>query len=456
MNIIYHFGTDGIREKYPFLNDIISYFIAKSFALNVKNNKKVVIGYDSRFNSYSIALAISSALLSEGFKVELSSQYISTPALAFITKYYKCYGFQVTASHNPYNYNGIKILYNGLKIEENLEKKIEQVLNDLIFKIHQDFSNYLDIFKNSTNSHNNFKISNFLQIYIEKLLKYINPYLNNLRGYNIMLDLANGALSKYAANIYKKLGAKVQILNNKPNGFNINQECGATNIELFKKQFSIFSKNYKKTIGFSFDGDGDRVIILIPHNKQILTLEGDTTLLIICKYLKHILNYEINSVALTHMSSLGIQKAFEKENIKVVRTQIGDKYLTQAINEGKADFGAEPSGHIVIPPFLYTGDGILSSLIFLASFKHIDIPQILNSIEKYQQKLINIPVTNKKKFIEKNKATFEKISTQFQDVRLFYRPSGTEDVVRILIESKDPQKINQIESIIQKEVKTDV
>jgi len=172
--------------------------------------------------------------------------------------------------------------------------------------------------------------------------------------------------------------------------------------------------------------------------------------------LKHILNYEINSVALTHMSSLGIQKAFEKENIKVVRTQIGDKYLTQAINEGKADFGAEPSGHIVIPPFLYTGDGILSSLIFLASFKHIDIPQILNSIEKYQQKLINIPVTNKKKFIEKNKATFEKISTQFQDVRLFYRPSGTEDVVRILIESKDPQKINQIESIIQKEVKTDV
>ncbi|MEN3015657.1 MAG: hypothetical protein ABDH21_06365 [bacterium] len=454
MKLIYTFGTDGIREKHPFLNEIIAYLVGKSFCKAINKKNKVVIGYDTRFNSYSMALAIASALVSEGFKVELSRDYISTPALAFITKYYNCYGFQITASHNPYNYNGIKILFKGLKIDEKLEKEIELTLNSYLDSIHEDFSNYLNLFQKPTNSNNNFKISDLLKIYIDKILVYIKNYLDNLKKYTIILDLSNGALSKYAPVIYRKLGAKVITLNNKPDGFNINQNCGSTNIESFKKQFIKLSKNYNNPIGLSFDGDGDRVIAIYKHNGQIITLDGDTILLIISKYLKNELKMSIKSVALTHMSSLGIEKAFQEEGIKVIRTDVGDKYLTKQILENGVDMGAEQSGHIIIPPFLYTGDGILSSLFLLTSLKKIDPYPIIQNLQKYQQKLINIPVTDKKKFINQNNDLFRKISQNFPDVRIFVRPSGTEEVVRILIESQDQQKIIQVQNIINQEVRT--
>lgn len=452
MKVLYNFGTDGIREKYPFINDLIAYLLGKSFYKTIGKVDRVVIGYDSRFNSYSIALALASSLVSEGIKVELSSTYISTPALAFITKHKKCFGFQITASHNPFFYNGIKIIFRGLKIEETIERKIENYLNNLLDNLHQDFSNYLELFKNQANSHNNLKISDFISLYSTKLLIYIKSYLDNLKGYNIVLDLSNGALSSFASNIYKKLGASLQVINNKPNGFNINQECGATNINLFKQKFLSISKNYKNAIGFTFDGDGDRTLCIYKKDKQTYILEGDVILLIIAKFLKNVLKHNIHTVALTHMSSLGIEKAFEKEDIKVIRTQVGDKYITQSILEGKAQLGAEQSGHIVIPPFLYTGDGILSSLFLLASIKHIDPLETINNIEKYEQKLINIPVSDKKEFMNKNHEIFARISKQYPDIRLYVRPSGTEDVIRILIESKENQKIKEIEQIINKEV----
>ncbi|MFN3478106.1 MAG: hypothetical protein ACK4ZM_01920 [bacterium] len=457
---LYNFGTDGIREKYPFLNDIIAYIIAKVFAKILKDSNKaenkVLIGYDSRFNSYSLALSISSALVSEGIKTELSESYISTPALAFLTKYKKCYGIQITASHNTYNYNGIKIFFNGLKIDHALEKKIENTANSYLEKFHQDFSNYLELFKNDQwqlkNSYNNFKISNFVEFYIDRLLNHITNYLRDLKDWLIVLDLANGALSKYAHIIYKKLGAKVEVFENKPNGFNINLNCGATYIQNLKYIFSKISQKHPKCIGFSFDGDGDRVLAIYNHNKKPFTIEGDVSLLLISKYLKDVINYKISSVALTHMSTLGTEEAFKNIGIEVIRTPVGDKYLTQAILEGKADLGAEQSGHIVIPPFLYTGDGILASLYLLASLKHLNFSQIINSIPKSYQKLINIPVLNKQKFMEKNQELFNKITKSYKDTRFYVRPSGTEDVIRILIESKEIQKIKEIEDIINKEV----
>ncbi|MCX7758436.1 MAG: hypothetical protein N2169_02315 [bacterium] len=452
MKVLYSFGTDGIREKYPFLNDLIAYILGKSFAKIVDNKNKIVIGYDTRFNSYSIALSLATSLISEGFKVEISSTYVSTPTLAFITKHKKCYGFQITASHNPFYYNGIKILYKGLKIEDNLEKKIENLLNTNLKKIHDDFSNYLEFFKTQLNSYKNLKFSNFITVYSNKIINYIKSYVDTLKGWEIIIDLSNGALSNYAGNIYKTLGAKVNIINNKPDGFNINHECGATNINLFKEKFLILSNNHKKSIGLSFDGDGDRVISIYKSNKETIILDGDIILLIISKFLKNVLKYNIQSVAITQMSPLGIEKAFQKENIKVIRTEVGDKYITKAILDGKADLGAEQSGHIVIPPFLYTGDGILSSMFLIASINFIDPFKVVQEIEKYEQKLINIPVTNKKEFINKNQKLFDKISKNYKDVRLYVRPSGTEDIVRILIESKEIQLIKEIENIINKEV----
>jgi len=453
MKVFYSFGTDGIREKYPFLNDFVAYIVGKSFAKIVDKKEKVVIGFDTRFNSYSMALALSSALVSSGFKVELSSNPISTPALAFITKHRKCFGFQITASHNPYYYNGIKILHKGLKINDSLEKKIENELNNYFELLHQDFSNYLQLFKDNINSHNNFKISNFANIYIKHLLLFAKKKIffeKKPPELLIIIDLANGALSTYALTIFKQLTKNVKVINNKPNGFNINDNCGATNIETFQKIFQTLSKNYQKAIGFTFDGDGDRVLCIYKENKNLFVLDGDVILLIISKFLKNF--YPINTVALTHMSSLGIEKAFVSQGINVLRTEVGDKYLTKAILEGRAQLGAEQSGHIVIPPFLYTGDGILSSLFLLSALNYTQIDDIIQSIEKFEQKLINVKVLNKKEFIEKNKSLFEKIQKQYPNSRIFVRPSGTEDVVRILIESKEKQKIEEIEEIINKEV----
>jgi phosphoglucosamine mutase len=450
MGIVYKFGTDGIRSKHPFINEIIGFLLAKSFTKTVNTIDKVVIGYDSRFSSYPISLAIASALISEGIKVELSDNYVSTPTLAFITKIKKCYGFQITASHNPYNYNGIKILKNGLKIENILEKKIEEELNNKISNLEQRFSNYLEIFNQKEPG--KFKVSNFIKVYLQNLEKYIKNYISSLKEWDILLDTANGSLSKYAKIIFKKLSAKTEVINNNPNGFNINYKCGSTHLEEFKNQYSAFAKKHPNSIGITFDGDGDRVIALIKVNKTIYTIYGDIMLYFITKYLKNIIKSNVKAVALTQMSSLGIENSFKKLQVSVVRTEVGDKYITDSIINNQADLGAEPSGHIVIPPFLYTGDGLLSSLFFLASIKHLDIINTLNEIEHYHQKIINIKVNNKNNFIQINQKLFDKIQKWYKNSRIYVRPSGTEEVVRILIESQELKIIEEIERLINQEV----
>jgi len=294
------------------------------------------------------------------------------------------------------------------------------------------------------------KTSNFIQTYLDNLEKYIRKHISSLKNWNILLDTANGSLSKYAKVIYRKFNAKVEVINNKPNGFNINYKCGSTNIEEFKAQYSIFSKRYPNSIGFTFDGDGDRVIALIKINKNIHIIYGDTMLFFISKYFKDILKLNINAVSLTYMSNLGIEKSFKKEGIKVVRTEVGDKYITESILNGHSNLGAEPSGHIVIPPFLYTGDGLLSSLLFLASMQYFNPEEIMP--EYYPQKIINIKVADKHIFMQKNHNLFNKIQNSYNDVRIYVRPSGTEDVIRILIEAQDISKIEKIEKVIHQEV----
>jgi phosphoglucosamine mutase len=484
------FGTDGIREKYPFLNELNSFLISYFFInkINKQDVTDIYIGYDTRFSSLSLALACASSITSFfnkyniNKKVILSNSFTSTPLIAFISNYKRSYSIQITASHNPFFYNGIKIFNKfGQKIDNQLEKLIESDLNKAIN------SKFVEIYKSlqfdmnnqgliySDNNLNKFEFKDFSKIYINNLLSFFKRFLkkNKLKPLKslenkkilIILDLGNSAISTLAPKIYSKflnlintqtkLQIYLKIINNNPNGYNINYKCGSVNYENLKAQILKFSSDYDLVVGFTYDGDADRTLAFVNLNfNKLLFLDGDLIILALVYFLNK-LKYNIKKVALTHMSNLAIEEKFNEMGVKVLRVNVGDKYITQAIEEGKAQIGAENSGHVVIPLFLKTGDGLFTSL-FLLSALLINFHEIINlidSIKFYPQKLINIKVSNKIEFMEKNKELFEKIEKMvYKNGRVFIRPSGTEDLIRILIETYNQNLINQIEEIINKEV----
>ncbi len=480
------FGTDGIREKYPVLNELNSFLLSYFFVDTIKNDlTDIYIGYDSRFSSLSLALACASSITSFfnknniNKKVILSNTFTSTPLMAFISEYKKSYSIQITASHNPFYYNGIKIFNKfGKKIEPHLEKEIENKLNQAInlnFKDTYKFFNFKqDNLFNIDNKINKFYFKDFSKFYISKIISFFRNFykeysinFQNLGKLLILLDLGNSAISHLALKVYSKflgllfsfnsnLNIDLKIINNDPNGYNVNYNCGSVNPNVLENEVLKVGSNYDVVLGFTYDGDADRVLAYIKINSlnKLLFLDGDLIVLAITYFLNKI-GYKIDKVALTHMSNLAIEKEFNKLNISVIRVNVGDKYITQAIEEGKAQIGAENSGHVVIPLFLKTGDGLFTSLFLISAlFNNFhQIVNLLTNIKLYSQKLINIKVSNKLEFIEKNTKIFNKIEDFIKGRgRIFVRPSGTEDLVRILIETYDQKIINEIENIINEEV----
>ncbi|MGC8815944.1 MAG: hypothetical protein ACP5O4_07130 [bacterium] len=484
-----YFGTDGIREKYPILNELNAFFISYFFVQNVKEDiTDIYIGYDSRFSSLSLALVCASAIVSFfnkyniNKKVILSNSFVSTPLMAFISNYKKSYSIQITASHNPFFYNGIKIFNKeGQKIDNKLENLIEAQLNKVINSKFIDNYKFLEFDINNPNIFylNNklkkFIFRDFSSIYVNKILDFFKNFFekNNIkinglknRKILILLDLGNSAISFLASKIYSKfldfiknlnpnLKIDINLMNNKPNGYNVNYNCGSVNSEYLKNEILKVDSNYDLVIGFTYDGDADRTLSFVKTNSsKLIFLDGDLIILSIVYFLNK-LGYNINKVALTHMSNLAIEEMFNKMNIEVIRVNVGDKYITQAINEGKAQIGAENSGHVVIPLFLKTGDGLFTSLFLLSALlsDFNEIISLIENIKLYSQKLINIKVSNKIEFMERNKEIFKKIEEIINTKgRVFIRPSGTEDLIRILIETYEQDIIKDIENIINKEV----
>lgn len=487
-----YFGTDGVREKYPILNELNTFFISYFFVQNIKNDiTDIYIGYDSRFSSLSLALVCASSIVSFfnkyniNKKVILSNNFTSTPLMAFISNYKKSYSIQITASHNPFFYNGVKIFNKeGQKIDNNLENLIEIKLNEAIKSKFTDNYKFLefDITKSDIfyldNKLNKFIFKDFSNIYVNKVIDFFKKFFkkNNIKITDfknnrilILLDLGNSAVSSLALKVYSKflnfirsikpnLKIDIKVMNNNPNGYNINYNCGSVNYQYLKNE--ILNLDYDLIIGFTYDGDADRTLSFVRTNSsKLIFLDGDLIILSIVYFLNK-LGYNINKVALTHMSNLAIEEIFNKMNIEVIRVNVGDKYITQAIKESKAQIGAENSGHVVIPLFLKTGDGLFTSLFLLSTllsnFNEI-INLIIKSIILYPQKIINIKVSNKTEFMEKNKEIFKKIQEIINSKgRVFIRPSGTEDLVRILIETYEKDIIEKIENIINKEVVVNV
>lgn len=415
-----YFGTDGMRgvPNQKLTVDIISKMGA---ALESLGNRDVVLATDTRLSKDMLANAVIAGALSHGMNVHFIG-VISTPALIYYSKLKGYTGVMITASHNPYTDNGIKLLNKGYKLTDSEEAKVEELMDNPSI-----YSGEIGRFISESNAYSD---------YIKFMKKHINK--SNIK---IAVDCANGATFKTAPEIFSEVTDNLVVVANKPNGTNINNNCGSTHLELLKE---TVLKN-KCDLGFAFDGDGDRVLCVDSNGN---TIDGDMLIYLIAKYLKNKNKLNKNSVVLSIMSNLGLLHKLDEEGIKVVETPVGDKYVVRAIMENNLSVGGENSGHIIVPEYLHTGDGVLNALLVcnLLSETNTKINDWFKDIKMYSDKMVNIKVENKQKVLN-NKNLFdriEKIKNELNnDCKIIVRASGTEDLIRVSVMCKDESIMNK-------------
>ena len=428
------FGTDGIRGIF---NKEITYDLAQKigYAFGCINNdtEQVLVGRDTRVSGDLLLKALSSGLNHSGKKV-INIGICPTPAIPFLIKKFKIYsGIMISASHNPPEYNGIKIFdHFGNKINKNKERQIESYLN----KINSSL-----ILRNQNDIVENF---NLLDLYKQSLIESIGN--NNLNGMKIILDTCHGSASVFAENIFKQLGARVNVINNNIDGSKINVRCGSTCLDPLKKAINEFNAE----IGFSFDGDADRVIGM---DSEENILDGDHILFLWGRELIKEKNLSRNLLITTVMSNLGFEKAWNELGGILIRTPVGDKFILKEIKKQNADLGGEQSGHILSKINNYSGDGMLTAIQIanLCKKKNLILRDLLKtSFRGFPQKLTNIELNSNDKIfkdlIEKNinKLIKEKLDNISEPCRIFARNSGTEEVLRILVEAENKKLVDEI------------
>lgn len=419
------FGTDGIRgEIGKSLNHEIAYSCGNALA-KLYPHSKILIGKDSRLSGDYILVSFASGVISAGGDIT-NIGICPTPAIAYLTHSLGYdFGVSITASHNPPSDNGIKIFdSNYTKISSLLEERLERNFLSTITLPNEELG------------HIDFK-PELKDIYIEKVVSYGKKN----KKIKIVIDCANGATSVYAEKIFSTLYDKVSIIHSSTDGADINKDCGATNIESLRK--TVLEK--KVDIGFAFDGDGDR-IIAVDQKGEII--DGDKILYILVQYYKAKKILKAPEVVGTEQSNMAMELALKKEGITFHRTRVGDKYVLDKIKQNNLQLGAEQSGHIIQSDLLPTGDGILTAITLCNILK--DTGKTLSELvdyTPYPQYTQNIPTANKEKIMLSSllKETIEKINQSFKkEGRVIVRPSGTEPIIRIMVESKDNEKNKEI------------
>ena len=441
------FGTDGLRgEVDKFLNTKIAFRCGNALANIYKENKtnekhkcKILIGTDTRGSADMLASAFASGVMSAGANVTFVG-VCPTAGVGYLTEYFGYdYGAVISASHNPARYNGIKIFdKQGDKINEKTINQIEKKL--LALKI------------NKNNNFGKFKAcENLVSNYESLLIKSAESELKNqiLENLKIVLDCSNGASFKIAPKVFKFFGGNVVSTYAKPNGKNINKNCGSLNIENLKANVLKHSAN----VGFAFDGDSDRVIA-VAENGEIV--DGDQIVYILANYYKEKGKLKNNGIVCTTHTNSGIELALKKCGIKVERTGVGDKYVNAEMEKQGFVIGGEQSGHIFIKDKIKTGDGILAALM-LASIMKIKNQKLSALVCKNLIPQINknIEVKNKEKILENQnlKIELKKLKTNFENGRLFVRCSGTENVIRIMAENENEEKLNFVVDSLEKMIR---
>lgn len=450
------FGTDGIRGK---VGDSL---VTPDFALElgraigtVFNSKsKIFIARDPRISSEMLQAALSSGICSTGVSV-CDLGVLPTPACAYLTKFLNAEaGIVISASHNPYYDNGIKLFNNnGNKLSDTTELCIENVI----------FSNRENAYHISPNRIGYIEFDHSLYMhyvhYCLDKVKEINTEasLEKIKKYRIIVDCSNGANSVIAPEVFKLLGLDITVLNNEPNGLNINQQCGAADangLETLAKKVKLA----KADIGISFDGDGDRVILV--DNKGNIA-DGDHILYILaCDYLNS--GKEIVGVVGTLMSNLGLEQALKKKGLKFERSKVGDRYVLEKLQEQGWFLGGETSGHILCLDKSTTGDGLLSALLVLSAMAKANksLLGLLEGYKKYPQVMVNINIEQVEGEILENPVVSQAITDADKSLndkgRIIVRKSGTEPLLRIMVEGENYSEVNSLASDLSDIVKSEI
>lgn len=430
------FGTDGIRGiANRDLTPELAFKVGRAggYILSKGKSGKVLVGKDTRRSGDMLEAALIAGITSMGLDV-VSLGVIPTPAVAYLTRKYEALaGVVISASHNPGEYNGIKFFDNeGLKLADKVEDEIEDIINNIDKLDFRSIGSEIGISFINNNGSKDYK-------------EYLKTTTNiDLTGIRIAMDCGHGALYKIGPELIRELNGEVIVVNDKPDGMNINNKCGSTDPAIIQK----LVLDERADIGISFDGDGDRIIAV---DEKGVILDGDHILAICGTYLKQMGKLKNNVVVGTSMTNMGLDIYLKENDMDIVKTDVGDRYILEEMLKSDYVLGGEQSGHIIFLDYNTTGDGLATGLHLLEVMKASKQPlsHLNNIMTNYPQILLNAKVDNnlKYKYMENEeiRLEIEKIEDFFHgEGRVVIRPSGTEPLVRVMIEGKEQDEIQRI------------
>ncbi|MFM9903395.1 MAG: phosphoglucosamine mutase [Pyrinomonadaceae bacterium] len=431
------FGTDGIRAaagEFPLDEKtvrIIGGSLARLFGAALGRTPRFVTGRDTRESGEWIEAGFHAGATSQGALCE-SAAVITTPGVAFLTKAFDFdAGIVISASHNPYQDNGIKIfLPSGKKTDEEIENRIE---DDIL-------SGLKDTQPEKAATVNADRASEFHKAYLEHLKTIAQGF--SAVGCRIVIDCANGASSEFAPRLFADIGAEVIAINNTPDGRNINENCGSLHLEhLQAKVLEV-----KADIGIAFDGDADRALFV---DETGAVIDGDATLWILAQYLQSHGKLANSTVVATVMSNIGLELALNAKGIEFVRANVGDKYVLDELLKTESEIGGEQSGHIIFPEISLVGDGMMTGMLLLRAIiqRGIRLSEAMDGFVRYPQILKNVRVIEKRPFgdVPEIASAAKQIENELDGAgRLLLRYSGTENLARVMIEGKDQAVIEAL------------
>lgn len=426
-----YFGTDGIRGVVN--NDLTFDVMYKcgNALTQIKDRPTVLIGRDTRNSGDLVALAVASGAIMGGAKV-IDVGVIPTPGIAYLTKRLECdYGVVISASHNPPEFNGIKIFNkNGFKLQDSEEFEIEKHFIKTNIKDNSDIGSY-----------------SFSPSFVNCYVDYLVGLGVNLEGLKVVIDASNGAGFSIAPKVFKALGAKVYATNCKNNGEKINNNCGSLYPEMLKRNVLKF----KADIGFAFDGDADRIVAIDGEGN---IFDGDKIIYILSKYMKERKEC-INSVVGTSLTNMGIEKALNNIDIKLIRADVGDKYVLEQMLKQECVLGGEQSGHIMNLKYSTTGDGILTAVILTKVLKECGELDKLFDVDMYPQYSLNVIVSDKLRVINSEilSNAIRNEQEKLNQGRILVRASGTEPKIRIMVECENLNQAKEIAFRLENVVK---
>ncbi len=451
-----YFGTDGIRRiANTELTPELVYKVAKAGAYVLSKHTDhaptILIGRDTRLSGTLIESAMTAGFLSYGAKVKLLG-VIPTPAVAYLTRKLKAdASVVISASHNTFEFNGIKFFSNkGMKIPDSLEEEIEEVMEAGNLEELTAKNEKIGVAEYSFDLMNEY-IYFFRKHFDDTIEKHLRD------DFVVGIDTANGATSVVAEKVFKDLGINYKIINHTPDGININENCGSTHLEAIKK----FVVENKLSLGIAYDGDGDRCLAVDEKGEEI---DGDKLLAIISSSLRKKGTLQKDTIVATVMSNLGLNKYAQNNGLQLIQTKVGDRYVLEEMLKEGYNLGGEKSGHVILLDYNPTGDGILTSLMLIQTIleENKKASELANMVTLYPQVLINAKVNANKKYdYEKDediKKAIEDVEKEFAgNGRVVIRPSGTEPLVRVMIEGEDQEyltkRAEEIVSLIEKKLK---